>query len=782
MASETGIGAAVKRKEDARFITGTGRYTDDLNASGQAYAVFARSPHARAKINHIDTAPAAATDGVVAVFTGADLQADSIGSLPCGWLVKSKDGSDMVQPPHPPLAIESVNYVGEPYALVVGDTLEAARNGAEALLADFEELPAVVDLASAASAPQIHEAAANNQCYDWELGDKAATDAAFEKAHHVARADIVNNRLIPNAIEPRAALGEYDAAAGSYTLHTTSQNPHLERLVLAAFVNVAPEARLRVISPDVGGGFGSKIFVYAEETAVIWAAGKLKRPVKWRADRSESFLADAHGRDHVTRAELALAEDGEFLGLRVKTIANMGAYLSTFASSVPTYLYGTLLAGQYKTPAIYVEVQSLFTNTAPVDAYRGAGRPEATYVVETIVEKAARELGMDPADIRRRNFIQPTDFPYETPVALTYDIGDYEASLDKALSHIDYAGFGARRAASEAKGKKRGIGLSCYIEACGLAPSQVALSLGAGVGLFEVGEVRVDVTGSVTVVTGSHSHGQSHETTFAQIISEKLGVPFENVTVLHGDTGRSDYALGTYGSRSLAVGGSAIVKATDKIIAKGRKIAAHMLEAEEDKVSFEDGSFNVADSNQSLTFGEVAFAAYVPANYPLEELEPGLSEKAFYDPPNFTYPAGAHICEVEIDPETGVTSIEKFVAVDDFGQVVNPMIVEGQVHGGLAQGIGQALLEHGVYDETGQLLSGSYMDYTMPRADDLPSFTVDTTTTPCTHNPLGVKGCGEAGAIGSTAAVMNAITDALGVASMPMPATPETVWRAAKGR
>ena len=782
MASETGIGAAVKRKEDARFITGKGRYTDDVNARGQAYAVFARSPHARAKINRIDTAAAAATDGVVAVFTGADLQADGIGDLPCGWLVKSKDGSDMVQPPHPPIAIERVNYVGEPYAVVVGDTLEAARNGAEAVLADFEELPAVVDLASAASAERIHEAAPDNQCYDWELGDQAATDAAFENARHVVRADIVNNRLIPNAIEPRAALGEYDAAAGSYTLHTTSQNPHLERLVLAAFVNVAPEARLRVISPDVGGGFGSKIFVYAEETAVIWAAGKLKRPVKWKADRSESFLADAHGRDHVTRAELALAEDGEFLGLRVKTIANMGAYLSTFASSVPTYLYGTLLAGQYKTPAIYVEVRSLFTNTAPVDAYRGAGRPEATYVVETIVEKAARELGMDPADIRRRNFIQPTDFPYETPVALTYDTGDYEASLDKALSHIDYASFGARKAASEANGKKRGIGLSCYIEACGLAPSQVALSLGAGVGLFEVGEVRVDVTGSVTVVTGSHSHGQSHETTFAQIISEKLGVPFENVTVLHGDTGRSDYALGTYGSRSLAVGGSAIVKATDKIIAKGRKIAAHMLEAEEDKVLFEDGSFNVAASNQSLTFAEVAFAAYVPTNYPLEELEPGLSEKAFYDPPNFTYPAGAHVCEVEIDPETGVANIEKFVAVDDFGHVVNPMIVEGQVHGGLAQGIGQALLEHGVYDETGQLLSGSYMDYAMPRADDLPSFTVDTTTTPCTHNPLGVKGCGEAGAIGSTAAVMNAITDALGVASVAMPATPETIWRAAKGK
>ena len=780
MASETGIGAAVKRKEDARFITGAGTYTDDVSVAGQTWAVFARSPHARAHIRGIDVAAAKAVPGVVAVFTGQDMQADGIGDLPCGWLVKSKDGSDMRQPPHPPLAVERVNYVGEPYAAVIGETLAAARDGAEAVAADFDELPAVVDLATAASAPQIHDAVPNNECYDWELGDEAAADAAFAKADHVARLDIVNSRLIPNAIEPRAAVGEYDAAAGSYTLHTTSQNPHLERLVLAAFVNVAPEARLRVISPDVGGGFGSKIFVYAEETAVIWAAGKVRRPVKWRAERSESFLADAHGRDHVTHAELALAADGEFLGLRVKTKANMGAYLSTFASSVPTYLYGTLLAGQYKTPAIHVAVQSLFTNTAPVDAYRGAGRPEATFVVERIVETAARELGMDPADIRRRNFIQPEDFPYETPVALTYDVGDYEASLDKALAHADYAGFAERKAAAEAKGKRRGIGFSCYIEACGLAPSQVALSLGAGVGLFEAGEVRVDVTGSVTVVTGSHSHGQSHETTFAQIVSDKLGVPFENVTVLHGDTGRSDYALGTYGSRSLAVGGSAIVKAIDKIVAKGCKIAAHMLEANEEQVEFEDGQFKVADSNQSLTFAEVAFSAYVPSNYPLETLEPGLSEKAFYDPPNFTYPAGAHLCEVEVDPETGVVTIEQFVAVDDFGHVVNPMIVEGQVHGGLAQGIGQALLEHGVYDESGQLLSGSYMDYTMPRADDLPNFLVDTTTTPCTHNPLGVKGCGEAGAIGSTAAVINAVTDALGVASIPMPATPETVWRALK--
>ena len=781
MATETGIGASVRRKEDARFITGAGRYTDDLSARGQTWAAFARSPHARARIAGIDGAAARATDGVVAVFTGADLQADGIGDLPCGWLVKSKDGSDMLVPPHPPLAVDAVNYVGEPYAVVIGETQAAAKNGAEALDAEFEALPAVADVASAADAAQIHANVPGNQCYDWALGDEAATDAAFARARHVTRLDIVNNRLIPNAMEPRAALGEYDAAADSYTLHTTSQNPHLERLVLAAFVHVAPEARLRVISPDVGGGFGSKIFVYAEETAVIWAAGKIRRPVKWTAERAESFLADAHGRDHVTHAELALAEDGEFLGLRVKTLANMGAYLSTFASSVPTYLYGTLLAGQYKTPAIHVEVRSMFTNTAPVDAYRGAGRPEATFVVERLVETAARELGMDPADIRRRNFIQPGDFPYETPVALTYDTGDYEASLDKALAHADYAAFPKRRAAAEAKGRKRGIGFSCYIEACGLAPSQVAISLGAGVGLFEVGEVRVDVTGSVTVVTGSHSHGQSHETTFAQIISDKLGVPFENVTVLHGDTGRSDYALGTYGSRSLAVGGSAIVKAVDKIIAKGRRIAAHMLETTEDQVDFEDGSFQVKRSNRALTFGEVAFAAYVPSNYPLEDLEPGLSEKAFYDPANFTYPAGAHVCEVEVDPETGQVEIAQFVAVDDFGHVVTPMIVEGQVHGGLAQGIGQALLEHGVYDDTGQLLTGSYMDYAMPRADDLPNFVVDTTVTPCTHNPLGVKGCGEAGAIGSTAAVVNAVTDALGVAGIAMPATPERVWRAARG-
>ena len=778
--SETGIGASVKRKEDVRFITGNGRYTDDINQPGQTYAVFLRSPYARARIGEIDISGALAVQGVLSVLTGADMAADGLGDIPCGWLVKQKDGSDMVSAPHPPLAHSVVNYVGEPYGIVIAETLAAAREGAELVMADFAELDAVVDLAGATSAEQIHEGVSGNLAYDWELGEKADTEAALANAAHVTIVDLSNNRLIPNAMEPRAALGVYDAATEEHTLYTTSQNPHLERLILSAFVQVAPEHKLRVVAPDVGGGFGSKIFVYAEETAVIWAARKVGRPVKWTADRSESFLADAHGRDHLTHAELGLDADGRFVALKVKTTANLGAYLSTFGSSVPTYLYGTLLAGQYATPNIYVEVEGVYTNTCPVDAYRGAGRPEATYVVERIVETAARELGKDPAELRRLNMIKPDQFPYETPVALVYDTGDYEASLDKALEHADYAGFAARRAASEAEGKKRGIGFACYIEACGLAPSQLAIQLGAGVGLYESGEIRVNPTGNVTVFTGSHSHGQGHETTFAQVVSDKFGIPFEDVEVVHGDTGRVEFGLGTYGSRSLAVGGSALVGAADKLIAKGKKISAHMLEADPEAVEFSDGNFVVRDSNQSLSFAEVAFAAYVPTNYPTD-LEPGFSEKAFYDPENFTYPAGTHIAEVEVDVATGVVKLANFVAVDDFGHVINPMIVDGQVHGGLAQGAGQALLEHGIYDDYGQLVTGSYMDYCMPRADDVPDFTVDTTVTPCTHNPLGVKGCGEAGAIGSPAAIMNAVTDAVGDNSLSMPATPEKVWRALNG-
>ena len=771
------IGQPVRRREDIRFITGRGRYTDDINLPGQTYAAFARSPYARAKIGRVETAAALATPGVVAVFTGADLTAGGIGPLPCGWLVKSTDGADMKVAPRPPLAATQVNFVGEPYAIVVGETLESARAGVEALDVQFEELEAQASLATAMEGVQIHEGIEKNLSFHWALGDRTKTDAAFAAASHVTRLEFANNRLIPNAIEPRACVAAYDASTEDFTLYTTSQNPHLERLILAAFVGLAPEHKLRVVSPDVGGGFGSKIFVYPEETAAAWAARRVLRPVKWTADRSEAFLSDAHGRDHLTTAELALDAEGTFLGLRVKTRANLGAYLSTFGSSVPTYLYGTLLAGQYRTPAIHVEVDGVYTNTAPVDAYRGAGRPEATYVVERIVETAARELGLDPAEIRRRNFIRPDQFPYETPVALVYDTGDYEQSLARALTLADVAGFPARRAASEARGKRRGLGYSCYIEACGLAPSQLAIQLGAGVGLYESGEIRVNPTGSVTVFTGSHSHGQGHETTFAQVVATKFGIPMEEVEVVHGDTGRMEFGLGTYGSRSLAVVGSALVKSAEKVIDKGKRISGHMLETTPDEIDFEEGVFRAKGTNRQMTFGEVALAAYVPSNFP-EGLEPGLSEKTFYDPKNFTYPAGTHIAEVEIDPDTGVVTVAAFTAVDDFGEIINPMIVAGQVHGGVAQGIGQALLEHGVYDDNGQLMTGSFMDYAMPRADDLPSFAVDTTVTPCTHNPLGAKGCGEAGAIGSPAAIINAVTDALKVKDIAMPASPERVWRA----
>ena len=770
-----GIGKSIPRKEDGRFITGKGRYTDDIKQVGQTHAYFVRSPHAHADVVSIDVEEALSAPGVIAVLTGADVTADGLGGLPCGWMIHSKDGSEMKQPHHPVLADNRVHYLGEPVAMVIADTALEAKNAAELVVVDWAEKQAVVSVSEAQAAPAIYDDIPQNTCYEWALGDSDAVAKAMEQAAHVTRIELTNNRLIPNAMEPRAALAEYNAGSDELTLHTTSQNPHLARLILTAFVQIAPEHKLRVIAPDVGGGFGSKIFVYSEETALAWAAKKLGLTIKWTAERSEAFLADAHGRDHVTTAELAMDETGQFLAFKVKTTANMGAYLSTFASSVPTYLYGTLLAGQYRTPAIYVEVDSVFTNTAPVDAYRGAGRPEATYLVERIVTKAAIELGKDPAELRRQNFIRTDEFPYETPVALTYDIGDYEASLDKALELSDYEGFAARKASAAARGKLRGIGLSCYIEACGLAPSQVAGALGAGVGLWESGEVRVNPTGSVSVLTGSHSHGQGHETTFAQLVADKLGVPIDDVDVVHGDTGKLDFGLGTYGSRSLAVGGSALVNAADKVIEKGRKVAAHLLRTDPDNIEFEAPVYRMKNSNESKTFQEIAFAAYVNHDYP-DDLEPGLAEKAFYDPGNFTYPAGTHICEVEIDPDTGVTKIVQFVAVDDFGNLINPMIVEGQVHGGIAQGVGQALLEQAVYDDAGQLITGSYMDYCMPRADDLPNFTVGMTCTPCTHNPIGAKGCGEAGAIGSPPAVINAVLDAIGETDMDMPATPERVW------
>ena len=776
--SNSPIGKSVLRREDERFLTGAGQYTDDIVLPGQSYGHFLRSPHAHARIKNIDLTAARAAPGVIDIIVGADLAAANVQGLPCGWLIHSKDGTPMNEPPHPVLAIDKVRYVGDQVALIVAETAGQARDASELIEVDYEPLDPVIDTGTAdQQAASVHDDVPGNVCYDWGHGDKDATDAAFAKAAHVTRLDLVNNRLVPNAMEPRAANASWTRHDDSYTLYVANQNPHVERLLMCAFVLGIPESKMRVIAPDVGGGFGSKIFLYAEETALVWASKRVGRPIKWTADRSEAFLSDAHGRDHVTTAEMAMDKDGTFLGMRVKTTANMGAYLSTFASSVPTILYATLLAGQYKTPAIYCEVKAVFTNTSPVDAYRGAGRPEATYVVERLVEQCAREMKLDPADIRRRNFV--TEFPYATPVGLTYDVGNYSASLDKALQLADVANFPARRDAAAKRGKKLGLGYSCYIEACGLAPSNIAGALGARAGLFEAGEVRGHPTGTVTVFTGSHSHGQGHETTFAQVVAGQLGIPVENVEIVHGDTGRVPFGMGTYGSRSLSVGGSAIVKAVDKIIEKGRKIAAHMLEAGVDDIEFVDGEFRVSGTDKKLAFGEIALSAYVPHNYPLETLEPGLNENAFYDPTNFTYPAGTYICEVEIDPETGTSKVMQFVAVDDFGNIVNPMIVEGQVHGGLAQGLGQAMLEQCTYDpQTGQLLTGSYLDYAMPRADNFPSFVVDTTVTACTHNPLGVKGCGEAGAIGSPPAFINAVTDAIGVKDIPMPATAPKVWKA----
>jgi len=778
--SATGIGASVKRSEDIRFITGKGHYVDDINRPGQAHAYFLRSPHAHATIDKIDAAAAREAPGVVAIYTGDDIAADKVGGLICGWMIHSKDGSPMKAGAHPVLAQGKVRYVGDHVAVIIADTYAQARDAAEKIVVDYGVLPAAFDTATTMKkgAPQVHDVAPDNIVYNWHIGDKSATDAAFAAAKHVAKLDLINNHLIPNAMEPRAAVGEYDSGADSLTLYTTSQNPHVARLVLSAFIGLAPEHKLRVIAPDVGGGFGSKIFIYAEETVCVWAARKIDRPVKWTADRTEAFLSDAHGRDHVTHAELALDAAGKITGLRVHTIANLGAYLSTFSSSVPTYLYGLLLSGQYAIPAIYCEVDAVYTNTAPVDAYRGAGRPEATFVVERIVEIAARQLGRDPAEFRRANFV--TSFPHQTPVILAYDAGDYGGALDKALALADYKGIGARKAASAAKGKLRGIGFSAYIEACGLAPSAAVGSLGAGVGLWESAEVRVNPIGTVEVLTGSHSHGQGHETTFAQLVSQRLGIPFENVAIVHGDTDKVQMGMGTYGSRSGAVGMSAISKALDKIEAKAKKVAGHVLEASEQDIEFKDGKFTVKGTDKAIDFASVALQAYIAHKFNGQELEPGLKETAFWDPTNFTFPAGVHICELEIDPETGVTTIERWTAVDDFGALINPMIVEGQVHGGVVQGIGQALMEGAVYNADGQLTTASFMDYRMPRAADFPSFHVETIETLCPSNPLGIKGCGEAGAIAAPPAVINAITDAVGHENVAMPATPQVVWRAAQ--
>jgi len=788
MPKDHGIGASSKRREDVRFLTGRGRYTDDINLRGQAYAHFVRSQVAHGRLGGVDTAAAADMPGVIRIFTAADF--DGVGGLPCGWQVTDRHGQPMQEPGHPVLATGKVRHVGDPIALVVAETPEQARDAAEAIEVEIEELEPVLDMkaALAEGAPKVHDELTSNLCYDWGFVEenREAVNKAFDEAAHVTTLELVNQRLVPNAMEPRVAIGDYDFATDNSTLYTTSQNPHVIRLLMGAFVLGIPEHKLRVVAPDVGGGFGSKIFHYAEEAAVTFAARQIRRPVKWTCSRSESFLSDAQGRDHVTKIELALDAEGHFQAIRTETYANMGAYLSTFAPSVPTWLHGTLMAGNYRTPLIYVNVKAVFTTTVPVDAYRGAGRPEATFQLERVIDKAAREMGIDPVELRRRNFI--TEFPYATPVAVEYDTGDYNATMDKLLEIADVAGFEARLAESKARGKLRGLGINCYIEACGIAPSHLVGQLGARAGLYESATVRVNATGGLVVMTGSHSHGQGHETSFAQVVADMIGIDETMVEIVHGDTANTPMGMGTYGSRSLAVGGSAMVKATEKIIAKAKKIAAHLMEASPEDIELKEGRFTVAGTDKSVAWGDVTLAAYVPHNYPLEELEPGLEETAFYDPNNFTYPAGAYACEVEVDPETGRVTVERFAAADDFGNIVNPMIVDGQVHGGIAQGIGQALLEAAAYDEYGQLVSGSYMDYAMPRADDVPFYTVDhSCQTPCTHNPLGVKGCGEAGAIGSPPAVVNAVVDALQraghghVTHIDMPLTPSRVWAAMQG-
>ena len=783
MANPTGIGASILRREDKRFLTGRGNYVADLKRPGQTAGVFVRSPHAHARLRGIDTGPALAIPGVITVLTGADLVADGVGGMPVGWGITGKDGLPMKEPPHPAMAHDKVRHVGDAVAFVVAETLERARQGAEAVQIDYEVLPAVVGVLEAvrADAPQLFHDVPGNLCCDWEMGDRAATDAAFERAAHVARISLVNNRLIGNPMEPRAAVAEYESSTDRTTLWTTSQFPHVVRLLMGNFVLKIPQHKLRVVAPDVGGGFGVKQFHYAEEAVLTWAARRLGRPVKWVCDRSEGFLSDAQGRDHVSEAELALDETGKFLGLRVSTLANMGGYLSTFAPNIPTNLYAPLLGGVYTTPAIYCEVKVVFTNTVPVDAYRGAGRPEATFLLERLVDVAASDLGMDRIEIRRRNMIPKEAFPYQTPMVIQYDSGDPMGCMDRALEAADWAGFLARQAELAARGQLRGIGISTYVEACGLAPSRLAIKMGARGGLYESATVRVHPTGHVTVLIGTHSHGQGHETTFAQIVSEKLGIPAENVDIVFGDTDRVQFGMGTYGSRSLVVGGSALSKAANKVILKGRKIAAHQLEAALDDIVFEDGRFSVAGTDRSRAFEEICLSAYVPADFPLETMEPGLEEQAFYDPVNFSFPGGAHIAEVEIDRETGAVRLLAYTAVDDIGTVINPMIVAGQLHGGIVQGAGQALCESAVYDEaSGQLLSGSFMDYCMPRADMLPHMTTETHSTPCTHTDLGTKGCGEVGTIGSPAAVTNAIVDALsglGISHVDMPASPNRVWR-----
>ncbi|WP_029010476.1 xanthine dehydrogenase family protein molybdopterin-binding subunit [Azospirillum halopraeferens] len=756
-----GIGQAVPRTEDPRLLTGRGRYTDDVAPAGQTRAVFVRSPHAHAEIRAIDTAEAAAMPGVLGVFTIADLDADGIGGIPCQAALKNRDGSTLATEPRPVLARGRVRHVGEAVALVVAGTEDAARDAAERVMVDYDDLPAVTGLAEALEPgrPRLWNEAPGNLCFDWEMGDAAAVEAAFAAADRVVALDLVNNRVVATPMEGRACLGAVEDD-GRLALTVSSQGVHALRNQLMAIFSL-PRDRIRVITPDVGGGFGMKLFMYPEYIACLWAARRLNRPVKWTSERTEAFLSDDHGRDHRTRTELALDRDGRFLAMRVDTLANMGAYLSNYGPFVPTELHAPMYAGCYRTPAIHVRVRGVYTNTQPVDAYRGAGRPEAAYALERSVDHAARAIGLDPAEIRRRNFIPPDAMPYATPLGKTYDTGDFARNLEDALRLADAAGAGARKAAARARGRLRGLGIATYIEACsGGGPEQAT--------------VDILKDGRAVLMIGTQSNGQGHETAYKQILADRLGLAPEDIEVVQGDTDRVSWGAGTGGSRSVPVGGAALSKSAERVVAKAAEVAAELLEAAPVDVEFAAGVFTIAGTDRTVSLKQVAEKAAGAGAV-------AFSERARWSPPADTFPNGCHVCEVEVDPDTGTVEVVRYTVVDDFGTVINPLLLKGQVHGGVVQGIGQALHERVVFDpDTGQLLTGSLMDYGLPRAADAPPITVELNSVPSTTNALGMKGAGEAGAIGAPPAVINAVVDALsdcGIAHVDMPVTPEYLWR-----
>ena len=777
------VGQSVKRKEDHRLITGTGRYLDDITLPNMAHAAILRSPPAHARILSIDTARAAALPGVLAIYTGEDMR--EVNPLPCAM---PAGGVENHVAAHHALAIGTVRYVGDGIAVVIANDLYTAQDALELIDVDYEVLPAVVDAekAVAPGAPQLHQNAPGNICMHWNCGDKAATAAAFDAAEVTVRQRIRNQRLIPTPMETRGALASYDPGTQDTTIWMTSQCPHVMKILLAAFVLGIPEHKLRVISPEIGGGFGAKIFLYPDMTITAWASKRLARPIKFVEGRRENYVATTHGRDHIQDVEIAARRDGTITGLRVKSLANLGAYLSTIAPGVATTLFGRMVSGVYRIPALWVEVDGVYTNTSMVDAYRGAGRPEATFLIERMVDLLAAELGMDPAELRRKNFIQPDAFPYSPPEMglLPYDSGNYPLTLDKALQAIDYSGFRAQQAEARANGRLIGLGLSTYVEICGVAPSAWFQKQGWGGPLYESAQIRVLATGKVIAATGSVPHGQGHETTFAQIVADEFGVGLDDVEILHGDTQGQPFGLGTYGSRSLAVGGTALVRSAAKVKEKIAAIGAHMLEVAAEDVEFTNGEVQVKGApGRSKSFAEIAFAAWMGSALP-PGMEGGLEATAVYDPPNCTFPFGAHVCTVEVDRDTGSVRILRYVAVDDVGPVINPMIVDGQLHGGIAQGIGQALFEGAVYSDDGQLLTGSLMDYAIPKATDLPTFETSRTVTPSPVSAFGAKGAGEAGTIASSVAVVNAVMDALaplGIKDLPMPLTPQRVWHALQG-